>query len=196
MEEFATLPGIGRRSAERLAFYVLTAQQESALQLSSAIADVKRLVRNCSICFNFTEDDHCPVCSDAQREHHCVLVVEQPKDLISLERTGMYRGSYHVLMGHLAPLDGIGPDNLTADALLKRIDEPGCNAQGRQITEVIFGLSPNLEGDGTALFLADQLKSRQVKLTRLARGLPSGSQIEFANKAVLAEAIIGRQDVQ
>lgn len=122
--------------------------------------------------------------------------MEQPKDLISLEFTGMHRGGYHVLLGHLAPLDDIGPEALTVDALLARVKDPSRNAQGVPVRELIFGLSPNLEGDGTVLFLTDQLKGTPIKLSRLARGLPTGSQIEFANKAVLADAIAGRQGVE
>ena len=193
MDEFARLPGIGRRSAERLAFYILKSDPESAMRLARAITDVKSRVRHCSICFNFTDTDPCAICRDAQRDHSTMLVVEQPKDLISLEQTGMYKGNYHVLMGHLNPLEGIEPEDLTVGALLHRVDEPASNAQGAPVREVIFGLSPNLDGDGTALYLAEQLRGRGVHLSRLARGLPSGSQIEYANKAVLADAIVGRQ---
>lgn len=195
IDEFARLPGIGRRSAERLAFHVLKSDRDTAMKLAQAIGDVKTHVKHCSICYNLADRDPCPICGDARREHSTVLVVEQPKDLISLEQTGMHRGGYHVLLGHIAPLDGIEPDDLTVNALLHRVDDPGANACGARITEVIFGLSPNLEGDGTALYLAEQLKSRGVHLSRLARGLPSGSQIEYASKAVLADAIIGRQEI-
>lgn len=193
IDEFARLPGIGRRSAERLAFHILKSDRETAMKLAQAIGDVKTHVKHCSICYNLADRDPCPICSDARREHSTILVVEQPKDLISLEQTGMYRGGYHVLLGHLAPLDGIEPDDLTVGNLLHRIDDPSANACGVRATEVIFGLSPNLEGDGTVLYLADELKSRGVKMSRLARGLPSGSQIEYASKAVLADAILGRQ---
>ncbi len=195
IDEFARLPGIGRRSAERLAFHVLKSDRETAMKLAQAISDVKTHVKHCTICYNLADRDPCPICSDSRREHSTVLVVEQPKDLISLEQTGMYRGGYHVLLGHIAPLDGIEPDDLTVNSLLHRVDDPTANACGVRITEVIFGLSPNLEGDGTALYLAEQLKSRGLHLSRLARGLPSGSQIEYASKAVLADAIIGRQGI-
>ncbi len=193
IDEFARLPGIGRRSAERLAFHILKSDRDAAMGLARAIGDVKTHVRHCSICYNLADRDPCPICADARRDHSTVLVVEQPKDLISLEQTGMYRGGYHVLMGHLAPLEGIEPEDLTVHALLRRIDDPAANACSTKVSEVIFGLSPNLEGDGTVLYLADQLKSRGVKMSRLARGLPSGSQIEYASKAVLADAIVGRQ---
>jgi len=196
IEEFARLPGIGRRSAERLAFHILKSDRETAMGLAKAIGDVKTHVKHCSICYNLADRDPCPICTDVGREHSTILVVEQPKDLISLEQTGMYRGGYHVLMGHLAPLDGIEPEDLTVHAMLARIDDAKANACGVAVTEVIFGLSPNLEGDGTVLYLADQLKSRGVKMSRLARGLPSGSQIEYASKAVLADAILGRQGLE
>jgi len=194
MNRLARLPGIGPRSAERLAFYLLKSERDSAIQLAQAITDVKNNVRHCSICYNFTEHDPCPLCSDPERQHETILVIEQPKDLISLEQTGMYQGGYHVLMGRLAPLDGVEPGDLTIQALMDRIDHPKRNAQGVAVTEVVFGLSPNLEGDGTVLYLTEQLGGRDgIRLSRLARGLPSGSQIEYASKAVLADALLGRQ---
>ncbi|MBM4106784.1 MAG: recombination protein RecR [Phycisphaerae bacterium] len=195
IEEFSKLPGIGRRSAERLAFHVLKSTKEEARRLAGAIDDVKRLVRHCSICWNLTDDDPCRICGDPRRDASTVLVVEQPKDLIALEQTGMFRGVYHVLLGRLDPLDGVGPETLTLAALLARVDEPGRNARGVAISEVILGLNPDLEGDGTALHLAEVLASRGVKVTRLARGLPSGSQIEFASRAMLADAIAERRSV-
>lgn len=189
----AKLPGVGRRSAERLAFWVLKAKEDEALALADAIADVKRNVRHCSVCFNLTEADPCPVCADTRRDASTVLVVEQPKDLIALEQTAMHRGVYHVLLGRLSPLEGVGPDDLTIRDLLARIDHPSQNARAVPVQEVILGLNPNLEGDGTALYLAEQLRARGVRVSRLARGLPSGGQLEFASKAVLADAIAGRQ---
>ena len=193
ISEFAKLPGIGRRSAERLAFHMLKSPPAEALNLSRAIQDVKERVKHCSVCSNLTDSDPCPICADESRDRSTILVVEQPKDLIALEQTGMYKGLYHVLMGRLSPLDGIGPGDLTIAELLARIDD----ASGRtKVTEIVLGLNPNLEGDGTALYLSEQLKSRGVRITRLARGLPSGGQLEFANKAVLADAIQGRQRVE
>lgn len=194
--EFARLPGIGRRSAERLAFHMLKSDTPAALGLAAAIRDVKESVRHCSRCFNLTDQDPCAICSDAQRDRATVLVVEQPKDLISLEQTGMYRGLYHVLMGHISPLDGVGPADLTVADLLARIDRPESNPGGVAVREIVLGLNPTVEGDGTALYLADQLKPRGVRITRLARGLPSGGQLEYANKAVLADAIQGRQSME
>ena len=196
MEEFAAFPGIGRRTAERMAFHILKSDREDALRLARSITDVKNKVRHCPICFNFTEAPPCAICSNPKRDHSMVLVVEEPKDVIAIEQTGMYRGDYHVLLGRIAPLDGIAPEGLTIDVLLKRIDDPAENAQGTRVREVILGLSPNLEGDGTAMHLMKEFESREVKVTRLARGLPSGSQIEYANKAVLADALVGRVSVE
>lgn len=191
--EFSRLPGIGRRSAERLAFHMLKSPKNEALRLADAIRDVKERVKHCSICFTLTDDDPCPICADAERDASLVLVVEQPKDLISLEQTGMFRGVYHVLMGRLDPLTNIGPDDLTLPQLFERIENPAHNARGVKITEVILGLNPDLEGDGTALYVADRLTRLGVRVTRLARGIPTGSQLEFASKAVLSDAIQGRQ---
>jgi len=194
--EFAKLPGIGRRSAERLAFYILKSDSAGALALARAIQDVKERVRHCSVCANLTDVDPCAICSDDRRDRTSILVVEQPKDLIALEQTGMYQGLYHVLMGRLSPLDGIGPGDLTVADLLDRIDTPSRNPGGVAVKEVVLGLNPNVEGDGTSLYLSEQLKGRNVRITRLARGLPSGGQLEYANKAVLADAIQGRQTME
>lgn len=194
--ELARLPGIGRRSAERLAFHLLKADDATAMALSNAIADLKRTVRHCSVCFNLADADLCPICADERRDRTRVLVVEQPRDLIALEQTGMFRGVYHVLMGRLDPLAGVGPGELTAGRLLERLDRPEGNPGGVRVEEVILGLNPTLEGDGTALYLAQQLKSRGVPVSRLARGLPTGGQLEYANKAVLADAIQGRQTME
>ncbi len=188
------LPGIGARSAERLAFHMLKSESETVLGLAAAIPDIKKSIRHCSMCYNLTEADPCPICSSPRRNHELILVVEQPKDLIALEQTGMHKGLYHVLMGRLSPLDGIGPDDLTLAALLARVDDPAQNG-GVQVREVILGLNPTLEGDGTALFVAEELRARKVQVSRLARGLPTGWQLEYANKAVLADAIEGRQNM-
>ena len=195
IDEFTKLPGIGRRSAERMAFHILKAMPEEALRLSQAIADVKEHVRHCSICFNLTDIDPCRICSSPERDASTVLVVEQPKDLINLDQTASYRGVYHVLTGRLDPLGGIEPGDLTCDALLNRVRDPQRNCRGEQVREVILGLNPDLEGDSTALYLADRLADLSVAVTRLARGLPTGSQLEYASKAVLADAIRGRQQM-
>jgi len=193
IREFARLPGIGRRSAERLAFHVLKSVKEEALGLARAIEDVKKHVRYCPVCFNFADGERCAICADDDRERSCVLVVEQPKDLIAIEQTGQFHGLYHVLLGRLAPLEGLGPESITASRLLDRVRDPAKNAGGVRITEVVLGLSPTLEGDGTALYLAEGLGELGVTVTRLARGLPSGREIEFAGTPVLAEAIRGRR---
>ncbi len=190
---FSTLPGIGRRSAERLAFHILKSPRPDAMRLSDAIRDVKDRVKHCSICYTLTDLDPCPICSDPERDAAVILVVEQPKDLISLEQTGMYRGVYHVLMGRLDPLTNIGPDDLTLPHLFERIEHADHNARGIRVHEVILGLNPDLEGDGTALFVADRLARMGIRVTRLARGIPTGSQLEYASKAVLSDAIQGRQ---
>jgi recombination protein RecR len=190
IERFAELPGIGVRSAERLAFHMLKSDEPSAMALASAIAAVKKSVRHCRVCFNLSDSDLCSVCGDASRDRSRVLVVEQPKDLIALEQTGMYRGLYHVLMGRLSPLDGVGPEDLTIDALVGRV-----RGSKGAIEEVVLGLNPTVEGDGTGLYLAQALGDLGVSVSRLARGLPSGGALEYANKAVLADAILGRQSM-
>ncbi len=192
---FAKLPGIGRRSAERMAHWVLRASAEDAARLSGAIDEVKKAVKACRACANFADGELCRVCDDPRRDRSLVLVVEQPRDLIALEGTGMYRGLYHVLLGRISPLDGVTAADLTIARLLKRIDEPASNPGGEAVREVILGLNPTLEGDGTGLHLAQVLAQRGVKVSRLARGLPSGGQIELANKAVLGDAIEGRRAV-
>ena len=194
--QLTRLPGIGRRTAERIAFFILKSDKDPALALAEAIRDVKERVKHCSICFNLTDTDPCQICDAPRRDRSQVLVVEQPKDLFALEQTGMYHGLCHVLMGRMSPLDGVGPEDLTVSELLARVDEPKKNAGGERIQEVVLGLNPTLEGDGTGLYLADQLKSRDVRVTRLARGLPTGWQLEYANKAVLADAIQGRQSME
>lgn len=192
---FAKLPGIGRRTAERLAFWVLKSEEREAMSLARAIADVKRGVRHCAICYNLTEADPCPICADARRERGMVLVVEQPRDLIALEQTGMHKGVYHVLLGRISPLEGVGPADLTIARLLERADDPSSNSGGERVREVVLGLNPTLEGDGTALHIASEMSKRGVTVSRLARGIPAGSQLEFASKAVLADAISGRQSM-
>ncbi|MCH8824544.1 MAG: recombination protein RecR [Planctomycetes bacterium] len=193
IDELAKLPGIGRRSAERMTFHLLKATSEDAMRLSVAIKDIKTHVQHCQICSNLTDQQICHICAAPNRDASSVMVVEQPKDMISFEQTGTFKGVYHVLMGRLDPLGGIGPESLTIQSLISRIDDPSNNCRGVKIKEVILGLNPNMEGDSTALYLADQLTDRDVTVTRLARGLPAGSQLEYANSAVLTDAIQGRQ---
>lgn len=187
IDELARLPGIGARSAERIAFHLLKEKTEDAMRLADAIRDVKTRIKNCSICFNLTESDPCHICGDPSRDQGLVCVVEQPKDLLALEAAGLYHGVYHVLLGRIAPLDEIEPGDLTIDGLMKRL-ESGV------VREVIMGTNPNLEGDGTALHIQSLISQYpHIQVTRLARGLPTGGNIEFANRNMLADAIAGRQ---
>jgi recombination protein RecR len=190
MERLAKLPGVGARSAERMAFHLLKSPREEALALAEAIRAVKDQVRHCSICFNLTEGDPCAICADAARDHAVICVVEQPKDLLQLESTGIYRGVYHVLLGRIAPLENIHPADLTIPQLLERVGKG-------DVKEIILATNPTMEGDGTALHLQKELGAvaPQVAVTRLARGLPAGAQIEYSNKAILADALTGRTKV-
>jgi recombination protein RecR len=186
MAEFEKLPGIGPRSAERLAFHILKSTKDEALALASAISDVKQNVGHCRICYNLTETDPCSICANPRRDQSKIFVVEQPKDVLMLEATGLVQGVYHVLLGHIAPLDGIEPGDLTIDALVDRV-------RTGDISEIVLATNPTMEGEGTALHIKSVLSSFPVQVTRLARGLPSGSQIEFANRAMLQDAIEGRR---
>ena len=188
MNELARLPGIGMRSAERIAFHLLKQSPEEAMKLSDAIRDVKTRIRHCSVCFNLTEQDPCSICSDGSRDQGLVCIVEQPKDLLALESAGLYRGVYHVLLGRIAPLEGVEPGDLTIDPLMQRIGSG-------TVRELIMGTNPTMEGDGTALYVQSLVGQRHpgVQVTRLARGLPAGSSIEYANRNILADAISGRQ---
>jgi recombination protein RecR len=187
VDAFGRLPGVGAKSAERLAHHILKCSPEEALALADAIREVKDRVHHCQICFHLTEstEAHCFICRDSTRDASIVCVVEQSRDLLALERAGSYRGVYHVLLGRLAPLQGTGPDQLTIDRLEERVREG-------KIREVIMATNPTLEGDGTALLVATRLASFNVPITRLARGLASGSVLEFANKEMLADAFAGR----
>jgi recombination protein RecR len=188
MDQLASLPGIGTRSAERIAVHLLKQNKDEAMKLAEAIRDVKTRIRHCSICFNLTESDPCEICASPVRDHSVVCIVEQPKDLLALESTGLYKGVYHVLLGRIAPLEGVGPEDVTVEPLLKRLE-------AGTIREIIMGTNPNLEGDGTALHVQSLIAGRfpNVQVTRLARGLPAGSNIEYANRNILADAISGRQ---
>ena len=196
MDMFGRLPGVGARSAERIAFHILKSSPEEALALAEAIRRVKESVRHCSICYNLTEADPCGICADVQRDHGVVCVVEQPKDLLQLESTGVYSGVYHVLLGRIAHLEGVGPGELTIPQFLERVRlSRAGGADQIPIREVILATNPTMEGDGTALYLQEQLAPLGVTVTRLARGLPAGAQIEYSNKAILADAMNGRVKV-
>ncbi len=184
-EQFQKLPGIGPRSAERLAFHVLREPREFAAALAGAILDVKDKVIHCRTCYNLTESDPCGICANSQRDHGELWVVEQPKDLLALEATGLVRGVYHVLMGHIAPLEGVEPEHLTLDALIRRVRADGTR-------EVVLALNPTLDGDATALHIQSLVSDLGVLVTRPARGLAVGSQLEYATAGMLEAAIRGR----
>jgi len=186
IEQFARLPGIGKKTAERLAYHILRVPKEEAFALADAVRGVKQNVRSCKTCYNLAEDEECLVCRDARRDATLLCVVEQPRDLMALEQTGQYRGLYHVLLGRIAPLEGIGPDQLTIEALVRRV-------RAGRFQEIIMATNPTLEGDGTALHISSLLSADGVKITRLARGITSGSVLEFANKEILSDALSGRQ---
>lgn len=189
IEELEKLPGIGSKSAERLAFYLLKATPVQALKLADAIRDLKEKIRRCKVCFNFSEQDVCQICSDSRRDKSIICVVEQPKDVISLEKTGACKWVYHVLGGHIAPLEGIEPGDLTIKELVERVTKG-------DVSEIIMATNPNMAGDGTSLYISSLLRETNVKITRLARGLPTGSTIEFASGKMLSDAITGRQKLE
>jgi recombination protein RecR len=186
---FEELPGIGRRTAERLAYHVLKAPASEALRLAGAIHDVKEKLRHCKTCFHVTDREECVLCEDATRDRSVLCVVEQPKDLISIESTGTYRGLYHVLLGAFSPLEGGKASDLTTHALVARVQAGG-------IREIILATNPNFEGDGTALLVREKLKGIPgLRITRIARGMPSGGQIEHASRTIVSEAMDARREM-
>ena len=186
IEEFSKMPGIGKKSAERLTQYVVNLNRPAAGVLIKAIDSVKRNIKRCKNCFVLTEAEICEICDDSKRDPTLICIVEQPKDVISLEAAGAFLGQYHVLHGCLSPLNGIGPEKLTINSLIKRVETQG-------VKEIIMATNPTLEGDGTALFISNLLEDKDVTITRLARGIASGSVLEFANREMLADALRGRQ---
>jgi recombination protein RecR len=194
IEEFGKLPGIGARSAERLAFHILKSSDAEALSLAEAIREVKSRVHPCKRCFNLAEGDLCDICADPRRDQGVICVVEQPKDLLALEETGSYHGVYHVLMGHIAPLDNIEPEHLTIDALVDRV-KTGVAGAAAAVREVILATNPTVAGDGTSMHIASLLAPTGVKMSRLARGLPTGGSIEYASKSILSDAINERRSL-
>lgn len=188
IEEFGKLPGVGPKTAERLVFHILKAEPAEAMKLAKAISDVKNKIKRCQICYNYSEQKICEICSDQRRDKELICVVEQPKDVIALEKTGTCKWVYHVLGGHIAPLEGIEPEHLTINKLIERI-------RSGNVKEVIMATNPNMAGDGTALYISSLIKSTGVKITRLARGLPTGSTIEYASGKMLTDAITGRQEL-
>jgi recombination protein RecR len=189
IEELGKLPGIGPKTAERFAFHILKSEKSEALALADAIVKLKSSIRQCKQCHNLSEGDLCSICADPKRDKSIICVVEQFRDLIALEKTGLCKWVYHVLGGRIAPLEGVEPENLTIEHLLGRIRKG-------KISEVVMATNPTVEGDGTALYVSSLLKPLGVKVTRLARGLPGGSQIEYAGGAVLTDAILGRCELE
>ena len=188
VDEFSRLPGIGPKTASRLTYYLLRAPVEQARSLGEAVLQLKERIRFCSRCYNITETDLCPVCSDARRENHSICVVEEPLDVLAIERTGEYRGLYHVLHGAISPVEGIGPEDLRIRELVER-------AHKEPIIEVILATNPSLEGEATAMYIRRQLYSLNLRITRLARGLPMGGDLEYADAITLARALEGRQEM-
>jgi recombination protein RecR len=190
--QLSRLPGIGQRTAQRLAFHILSTDKQEALALATAIEEVKERVRFCGVCGNLTEEDVCVICLDQRRDRTVVCVVEQPVDVISLERTHEYRGLYHVLGGSLSPLDGVEPEDLRIDELIRRIGEGG-------VDEVVLATNPNMTGEATAAYVADRLRHAnggdRVRVTRLASGLPVGGDLEYADEVTLGRALAGRRDL-
>ena len=185
--QLTRLPGVGSRTAHRFAFHLLRVPEDEALALAAAIKEVKERVRFCNECGNLTEEEVCAICLDARRDHSVICVVEHPVDLISLERTHEYRGLYHVLGGSLSPIDGVEPEHLRIDELLRRVEQNG-------VDEVVLATNPNMTGEATASFLADRLRGR-VRVTRLASGLPVGGDLEYADEVTLGRALSGRREM-
>jgi len=186
INELSKLPGIGRRTAERLAYYLLKEDEGLSRGIAEAILDVKLRVRFCSMCGNLTEKDPCDICVDPRRDKSILCVVEEPKDIWSIERIGTYRGRYHVLMGAISPLDGVGPEKLRIRELVKRIESEG-------VEEVIVATDPNVEGDATALYISKLIKPIGISVTRIASGLPVGGDLEYADSVTLSKALAGRR---
>lgn len=189
IDEFSRLPGIGPKTASRLVFYLLRAPEEQAESLADALRELRERITFCSICFNITESDPCGVCADEGRDRATICVVEEPLDVVAIERTRDYQGLYHVLHGTIAPVEGIGPDDLRIAQLLPRLDTLP------PVREVIIATNPNMEGEATAMYIARQLEGRDIRVTRLARGLPVGGDLEYADEVTLSRALAGRQSI-
>jgi len=189
IRELTRLPGIGARSAERLAFHLLSAPQAEALALARAITDMRSRLTECSVCYDLTDADPCAICGDRSRDRSLICVVETSRDMARIEGTGLFKGLYHVLKGHVAPVEGVGPDDLTIGALVKRVESGG-------VEEIILATNPTLQSDATAMEVAERLKGTKVRITRLARGLPAGGTLEYVSRNVLSDALSGRQQVK
>jgi recombination protein RecR len=195
IEELAKLPGIGPKTAQRLTFFILRSPADQARRLAEAITRVKESIIYCSTCFNITETDPCAICANAQRDHSIICVVEEPLDVLALEKTGVFKGSYHVLHGALSPVEGIGPRDLRIDELVARVRQGGAEAE-TPVREVILATNPNYEGDYTAAYIAPLLARPGLAITRLARGLPIGGDLEYADEGTLSRALEGRAELR
>ena len=188
LEELERLPGVGPKSAQRIAYWLLTADSADAERLAGAITEVKRTIHFCPVCFNFAEGDLCSVCGDPQRDRTIVCVVEEPRDLVAVDRTGEFHGTYHVLQGAISPIDGIGPERLRVRELIDRLASD-------EIKEVLIATNPNVEGETTALYLARLIKPLGIRVTRIASGLPVGGDLEFADEVTLGRALECRREM-
>jgi recombination protein RecR len=188
LEELERLPGVGPKSAQRIAYWLLTAESADAQRLADSIVEVKRCIHFCPVCFNFAEGDLCEVCADSARDRTKICVVEEPRDLVALDRTGEFHGTYHVLQGAISPIDGIGPDRLRVRELIERL-APG------EVTEVVIATNPNVEGETTALYLARLIKPLGITVTRIASGLPVGGDLEYADEVTLGRALECRREM-
>ena len=188
LEELERLPGIGPKSAQRIAYYVLRTDAESAQRLADALVEVKRTVHFCPRCFNFAEEELCGVCADPERDTTIICVVEEPRDVVAIERTGEYHGVYHVLHGAISPIDGIGPEQLRVRELIDRLGDDG-------VAEVLLATNPNVEGETTALYLARLVKPLGIRVTRIASGLPVGGDLEYADEVTLGRALQARREL-
>lgn len=188
IEKLCRLPGIGPKSAQRLAFYILSIPRDEAEELARSIVEVKDKVRNCVNCFNISTGEICPICSDERRDRGLICVVEEPKDLIAIEKSGTFNGVYHVLGGVISPIDGVGPEELRIAELMTRLKKPG-------IREIIIATNPNAEGEATAIYLARAIRPLRIKVTRLASGLPVGGDLEYADEVTLGRALLGRTEM-
>ncbi len=193
IDAFSALPGIGPKSASRLAYYILRADASVAHNLAQALENLKANTLFCSICFNIADRDPCAICSSGERDGSMVCVVEEPLDVQAIERTGEFKGQYHVLHGAISPIEGVGPDNLRVAELLQRIQ--AADKRGRPITEVLLATNPNLEGEATAMYIARLIKPLEIRVTRLARGLPMGGDLEYADEMTLGRALLGRSEM-
>lgn len=187
-EQFARLPGIGGKTAQRLAFHVLSLPEEEAEAFAQAIVDAKKTVHQCSVCQNLTDREICPICTDEERDHGLICVVAEPRDVVAMERSREYRGVYHVLHGVISPLNHVGPDDLKLRELLGRVAQGG-------VREVIMATNPDTEGEATAMYVGRLLKPLEVRVTRLAYGIPVGSQLEYADEVTLLRALEGRREL-